>query len=207
MSEMLHKQLIKALRKACWILMDLAVYPEWRVKCKKEIQELLSRHCGGSSSSAILYEKLSAIPISAWEDELPILDACTRESHRLAFSIISLRRNVGEDIEVGGKVVERGDFVAYPTSEVQLNPGYYPDPHKYDPGRWLRPDPVPNAAFPYLGWGAGRHPCPGMKVAKFEMKLITAMFLMRYEYELVDEDGNFPNPPPVPDRNAPQVCV
>ena len=98
-------------------------------------------------------------------------------------------------------MVKRGDFLAYPLGEVNLNPEYYPEPYKFDPGRWLRPDPVPNAAYPFLGWGAGRHLCVGMKVAKLEMKLILAMFLARYEFFLVDEDGNFPDPLPVPDRN------
>ena len=107
---------------------------------------------------------------------------------------------------MGDKVIERGDYLIYPMSEVHLNPEFYPDPLKYDPGRWLRPDPVPKATFPFLGWGAGRHPCAGMKVAKLEMKLIVAMFLMRYEYVYVGEDGKIPDPPPVPNRNGAQVC-
>ena len=187
--------------KACWTLIDLAVHPEWKKKCKKEIQDLLSKHLGDSVSFTTTYDKLSSIPFSAWEDDLPILEACSRESQRLSFTGAALRRNVREDITIGGKVVKRGDFLTYPISEVHLNPEYYPEPHKYDPGRWLRPDPVPNVVYPYLGWGAGRHPCPGMKVAKLEMKLIAAMFLMRYEYDLVDEAGKFPSSLPVPNRN------
>lgn len=188
-------------KTACWTLIDLAVHDEWRAKCKKEIEDLLARHTGNSASFVTTYDKLSAIPVSAWEDELPIIEACTRESQRLSFTGAALRRNVREDITINGKLVRRGDFLTYPISEVHLNPEFYPNPHKYDPGRWLRPDPVPNVVYPYLGWGAGRHPCPGMKVAKLEMKLITAMFLMRYEYKLVDESGKFPKSLPVPNRN------
>ena len=89
-----------------------------------------------------------------------------------------------------------------------MNPEYYPDPSKYDPGRWLRPDPVPNVAYPFLVWGAGRHSCTGMRLAKLVMKLVLAMFLARYEYELVDKNGKFPNPLPVSDRNdVHQVCA
>ena len=40
-----------------------------------------------------------------------------------------------------------------------------------------------------------------MRLAKLVMKLVLAMFLARYEYELVDKNGKFPNPLPVPDRN------
>ena len=121
---------------------------------------------------------------------------------------VTLRRNLGVDIKIGGRVVRRGDFLVYPMTDAHLNPEYYPEPEKYDPGRWLRPDPVPSAVYPFLGWGAGRHPCAGMKAAKLEMKLLLAVFLMRYEYELVGEDGKFPDPLPVPDRNDNhQVCI
>jgi len=183
------------------MLIDLAVHPEWREKCKKEIQDLLSRHLSDSLSSSTLSEKLGAIPVSAWEDELPILEACTRESQRISITGTTLRRNIRAEMKIGEQVVKRGDFLAYSLGDVHLNPEYYPEPYKFDPGRWLRPDPVSNAAYTYLGWGVGRHPCIGMKVAKLEMKLILAMFLTRYEFDLVDKDGKFPNPLPVPDRN------
>ena len=183
------------------MLIDLATHPEWKEKCKEEIQDLLSRHLGDSLPSTTLSEKLAAIPISAWEDELPILEACTRESQRIVLTGVTLRRNIREKIKIGEQVVRPGDFLAYSLGDVHLNPEYYPEPYKYDPGRWLRPNPVPNAAYPFLGWGVGRHPCTGMKVAKLEMKLILAMFLTRYEFDLVDKDGKFPNPLPVPDRN------
>ena len=196
------------MQKACWMLVDIAIHTEWRAKCKEEIQGIISRYVGDIVSPAPLREKLAAIPLSAWEDELPILDACIRESQRISLSSVSLRRNAGEDCTIGGKVVRRGDFVAYAFTDVHLNPEQYPDPYKYDPGRWLRPDPVPSTPYPFVGWGAGRHPCPGIRVAKLEMKLILSLFVTRYEFELVDKDGKFPDRLPVPDRNyIHQVCA
>jgi cytochrome P450 len=47
----------------------------------------------------------------------------------------------------------------------------------------------------------GRHPCAGMKIAKLEMKLILAMMLLGFEYELVDGNGNYPKELPSQDRN------
>jgi len=162
---------------------------------------LISRYLDDSIPSATLHEKLRAIPISAWEDELPTFDACIRESQRICMANANLRRNIGGDIKIGGQVVRQGDFLVYRMADVHLDPEYYPQPHKYDPGRWLGPDPNPSAAFPFLGWGAGRHPCTGMKAAKLEIKLILAVLLMRYKYEIVDKDGKFPDPLPVPNMN------
>lgn len=199
------KCLMDIAQTAGWMLIDLAIHSEWREKCKKEIRELLSRH---SDSAFSLCERLRDIPISAWEDELPILDACIRESQRLVITGTLLRRNVRGDVKVGGRVVQKGDFLAYSTSDVHFNPEYYPEPLKYDPDRWLRPKATPDAAYQYIGWGAGRHLCTGMRFAKLEMKLILTVFLMRYDYKLVDKYGKFPDSLPVPNRNdTHQVCL
>ena len=104
-------------------------------------------------------------------------------------------------MKISEKVIKLGDFLAYPLVDAHLNPEYYPEPYKYDPGRWLRPDPVPNVAHPFLAWGAGKHPCTGMKTAKLEIKLVLTMLLAGYEFDPVDENGKFPDPLPVPDRN------
>jgi len=46
-----------------------------------------------------------------------------------------------------------------------------------------------------------------MKVARLEMKLVMALFLTRYEFNLVDKGGKLPNPLPVRNRNdVHQVC-
>ena len=196
------ERLILLLQQACWVPIHLAIHPEWKEKCRKEIQDLIARHVGDLPSTTTLYEKLAVIPLSAWEDELPVFDACTRESQRIVLSGTFLRRNIRKDVKINEQVVKRGDFLAYPVADVHFNPEYYPEPYKYDPGRWLRPDPVPNTTYPFVGWGAGRHPCPGMRVAKLEIKLILAIFLTRYEFDLVDKDGKFPDLLPVSDRNT-----
>jgi hypothetical protein len=40
-----------------------------------------------------------------------------------------------------------------------------------------------------------------MKIAKLEIKLLLAMMLLGYEYELVDGNGNYPKAVPDQDRN------
>jgi cytochrome P450 len=187
-------------KKACWALVYLAIHSEWREKCKQEIQDLIFRH-SDSPPSSTLGEKLGAVPISGWQNELPMLDACLQETHRICLTPMAFRRNLGKEINIGGQVVKRGDFVVYPIAEFHLNPEFYPEPYKFDPSRWLRPDPVPNATHKFLGWGSGRHACTGMKVAKLEMKMILAVFLEKYDYELVDGDGKRVSQMPVPNRN------
>ena len=40
-----------------------------------------------------------------------------------------------------------------------------------------------------------------MRFAKLEMKIVLAILLIRYDFELVDGNGSFPKEPPVQDRN------
>ena len=40
-----------------------------------------------------------------------------------------------------------------------------------------------------------------MKIAKLEIKLVLAMILLGYEYELVDGNGNYPKGVPSQNRN------
>jgi sterol 14-demethylase len=42
-----------------------------------------------------------------------------------------------------------------------------------------------------------------MKIAKLELKLVLALMLLSYNYELVDDSGKYPDILPEPDRNDP----
>lgn len=47
----------------------------------------------------------------------------------------------------------------------------------------------------------GRHPCTGMKIAKLEIKMIVALFVVGYEFDVVDSRGRTPERLPIPDYN------
>lgn len=47
----------------------------------------------------------------------------------------------------------------------------------------------------------GRHPCAGMRAAKLEIKVAIALFLSKFDYELVDASGKLLKSLPQPDRN------
>lgn len=80
-----------------------------------------------------------------------------------------------------------------------MNPDIFSNPEKFDPGRYERGEDkkAPNS---YLGWGAGRHPCLGMRFAKLEMMIIGAIFVAMFDYEAVDGKGNILTEQPVTDR-------
>lgn len=67
--------------------------------------------------------------------------------------------------------------------------------------------PIQTNALTKWHYSLGRHPCTGMRVAKLEIKIVIALFLAGYEYDIVDEEGRFPKHLPKPNYNdIHQVC-
>ncbi|RDB26903.1 Sterol 14-demethylase [Hypsizygus marmoreus] len=186
---------------SCWALLFLSYNKEWKKKVSDEVQSLIKMHTNTTSSDP-LHKRLSAIPVSAWEEEMPAMDTVIRETIRIVMNGAALRRNVIDDLHLGGKAVPKGNFMAYQLTDAHLNPEIYTDPTEFDPTRFAPGrEEDKKQTYAYLGWGAGRHPCTGMKVAKLEIKIIVALFIAGYEYDVVDSKGNFPERLPKPDYN------
>ncbi|KAG6829615.1 hypothetical protein H0H92_004022 [Tricholoma furcatifolium] len=186
----------------CWNLLYIGLNPELKTKAVLEVQSLIANHTDPVFSDQPLHKRLASIPMSAWESEMPLLDSVIRETLRMVLTGAVLRRNLGKDVEIDGSKISRGEFLAYPLADVHHNPEIYPQPLKFDPGRYDEGRAEDKkVAFGYVGWGAGRHPCLGMRVAKLEMKLVLALIFAGYDFEIVDADGDIPTTLPRPDKN------
>ncbi|KAJ6547030.1 cytochrome P450 [Mycena capillaripes] len=184
-----------------WILLYLADKPEWKEKVAEEVRALLFNHVNSLESESF-HHRFSAVPLIAWEEEMPILDAVIKETMRFTMSGTALRRNIGGDMQVAHKTIRDSDFVAYSLGDAHFDGGIYPDPHSFDPARFFeqRGGKI-TAPFPFLGWVLGRHPCAGMRAAKLEIKLTVALFLSNFDYKLVDAFGRHLQNLPQPDKN------
>ncbi|KAH9171337.1 cytochrome P450 [Lactarius sanguifluus] len=94
-----------------------------------------ARSTGNTASWLITY--LGCHP--RWRDEAraetPVMDMLIRETLRIAQPHTAMRRNVGPETYIDGKVIPTGTLVVYPFSDVHLNPALYPDPWRFDPTR------------------------------------------------------------------------
>ncbi|KAF9522380.1 cytochrome P450 [Crepidotus variabilis] len=187
---------------ACWALLYLGTHPQWREKATSELNSLIAKHTTTSPTGELFHKQLALVPLDAWESELPTLELVIRETIRLSLNVTAPRRNLGEDIVVQNALVKKGDFLVYNLADTHLNPDIYSNPNEFDPGRFENGrEEDKKAYFGYLGWGAGRHPCAGMRIAKLEIKLILAMLLLGYDYTLVDANGQPTDILPKPNRN------
>jgi len=175
-----------------WILLYAGVNQEWKDRLAAEFRALLVNHTDAASTDPF-HERLASIPLDVWETELPVVDVVIRETLRMVIGLLALRRNLGPDLPIAGKIIPTGDFLAYPIGDVNRNPDIYTDPETFDPHRYdVGREEDKRAPLGYLGWGAGRHVCPGMRIAKLEIKLILAMFISSFDYEVVDGAGQPP---------------
>ena len=107
--------------------------PEWKAKAKAEVQSLIAKYSNSSQGS--LVSQLSDLPPKAWEEEMPVMEAIIRETIRILLTGAALRRNIKEDLNIDGKVVERGAFMAYSVSSLHYDDSVYSEPFKFDPDR------------------------------------------------------------------------
>jgi cytochrome P450 len=154
-----------------WVLLYLSRSPHWLSLARSEIHSVLKKHSPSShshSTTTTTLTALSLLPIEVWESSFPVLDLCLKESIRLHVTGTGYRRNVsGHPIPtgVGNEVIPNGALVAYHFNDIHRDESVYPEAEKWDPGRYLegrKEDRKKERA--YIGWGAGMHPCLGMRV-------------------------------------------
>lgn len=148
-------------------------------------------------------EQLAGLSLEAWETEFPLLDMCLRDSIRLQALGTAFRRNVsGHAIKIGTEVIPNGAFVTYHLDDVHQDSAIYPDPETWDPSRYM-PHRAEDKKKPhaFIGWGAARHPCLGMRFAKLEQNIIVSFFVAMFDFEVTDREGRSMELPKT-DRNG-----
>lgn len=103
--------------------------PEWKAKATQEVQSFIAQYT--SNSSGNLIEKLAQIPPQVWDDSMPVLDLCLRETIRVVASGTMLRRVMNDEgVTVDGVKAEKGTFLAYHTSEAHFSEAVFSEPER-----------------------------------------------------------------------------
>ncbi|KAI9089392.1 cytochrome P450 [Phlyctochytrium arcticum] len=193
---------------SAWLLLQMAHKPIWRERIEQELRQLITKFNHNDDAShpiGNMHEELGRLPLDAWENHMPVLEKCLREVLRMTVSGGALRRVMRPGYVVEGYEIPVGSFITVSLGGAHLSEKTFKNPYEFDPERFDEPraEDKNGEAFSFLGWGAGRHPCLGIRFAKLEMKIICAMALATYSFATSDAQGNLKpmNTLPQPNRN------
>ncbi|NJK67041.1 MAG: cytochrome P450 [Microcoleus sp. SU_5_3] len=133
--------------------------------------------------------------IGNWQDPasivgLPYLSAVCNEALRIyPTQLFTFPRIVESPIELMGYQLEPGTLLRVNICATHQREDLYPEPDKFKPERFLEKK---FSAYEFLPFGGGTRSCIGAALALFEMKLILATMLSRYQLELADRKPERP---------------
>ncbi|HEY9846759.1 MAG TPA: cytochrome P450, partial [Candidatus Caenarcaniphilales bacterium] len=113
---------------------------------------------------------------------LPYLTAVCQETLRIyPIAINTFPRVTKSSIEIMGYQFEPGTILLPSIYLTHQREDIYPQPKQFKPERFLEKQ---FSAYEYLPFGGGNRRCIGLAFAQFEMKLVLATILSRYELKL-----------------------
>jgi cytochrome P450 len=116
---------------------------------------------------------------------LPYLSAVCQETLRIyPVGILTFPRVVEKPVKLMGYEIEPETIVMGCIYLTHHREDLYPEPKTFKPERFLERQFSP---YEYLPFGGGSRRCIGLALAQFEMKLVLATILSRYQLALADQ--------------------
>ena len=161
-----------------WALLDLLLHPEWLARVREELDTLYA------DGRDVSYQALR---------EIPLLEACLKETLRLHPPLILLLRVVARDFGCEGYRIPVGTTVGVSPAVSNRMPEHFPEPERYDPSRYEPGREEDKQPFAWIPFGAGRHRCVGAAFAMMQLKAIFSILLRRYDFELAQPPESYAN--------------
>ncbi|MGI5421705.1 cytochrome P450 [Actinomadura luteofluorescens] len=152
-----------------WTLYLLARHPD----AAERVAEELDRVLGDRS-----------VPEYGDLRRLTYLDMVLRETMRLYPPGPYGAREATEDLVLGEYTVPAGTTIFYPFWAVHMNPEYWPDPQRFDPGRFAPEASAGRPRLAYIPFGIGPRSCEGAALATVEAQLVLAVLLKRFSFRM-----------------------
>ncbi len=116
---------------------------------------------------------------------LKYTEAVVAESMRIYPPAWSIGRMASRTYEVGGYTIEPREIVIMSPYVVHRDPRWWPDPERFDPGRWTPELRAARPKFSYFPFGGGARVCIGENFAWMEAVLMLAAIGQRWKLRLV----------------------
>lgn len=137
---------------------------------------------------AVLARLRAELPAGAELDTLvkaPYLQAVCDETMRLHPIVPDIVRRLNRPITLGGYEIPVGYDIGVAICAIHADPSVYPDPQAFRPERFLERRPTP---FEFLPFGGGHRRCLGAAFSDYEMKIVLATLVTRFDLEPDGDD-------------------
>jgi cytochrome P450 len=115
----------------------------------------------------------------------PYLIAVCNETLRLHTILTEIARMVRAPVEVLGYTVPAGAGVGVGICAIHQDPALYPEPDQFRPERFLERTYTP---YEFLPFGGGHRRCLGMALAEYQLRLVLADIVTRWDLAPDGED-------------------
>ena len=147
----------------------------WQLAANPEVQERLAEE-----ATRVLGGRL---PTADDYPNLPYAEQCVAEGLRLYPPVWVTSRMASEAYEYRGLTIAKGTFLLAPQIAVQRDPRFWPEPERFDPGRFTKEAKAGRPKLAFFPFGAGSRQCIGEGLAWMEGVL--ALAVMAQDWRLV----------------------
>ncbi|XP_078696657.1 cytochrome P450 2U1-like [Branchiostoma floridae x Branchiostoma belcheri] len=152
-----------------WSLLYLTLNPDIQKKVQQELD-------------AVVGESLPAL---SHRSQLPYVNACLLEVMRLRPIIpLAIPHATSEMVEVQGYNIPKGTQILPNLYSLHMDPAYWPDPDRFDPGRFLDSEGnVINKPESFMPFSGGRRVCLGEQLSRMELFLFFSTLLQSFSFK------------------------
>ncbi|KAI0964898.1 cytochrome P450 [Xylaria arbuscula] len=171
------------------ILVNIFSNPKILARLRAELDSL---DVATSINSAVDVESINFPDVKVLE-QLPFLTSVLMEGLRLSPAIASRMTRIAPDRELhyNNWRIPAGTPVGMTTILMHTDETLYPEPHRFDPDRWVDLDKRRELEKFWAPFGKGTRNCVGMHLAWAEMYLVVATLVLRYDFRMEAKTEDF----------------